>query len=350
MHITAQFILLIANCFWIFIIFWPTLYYKLLMDPNGRSIFNILMNPRNCKLDKTSKSPLKMQQKKVNNKAKTLRFYNRSRLILSEPASQSAYAHIDEPNRELLMDTLHKDLYYKQIYIDDPLRLRQPYEFMAKRQVKPPDGMLLDILAFLAVALTFLWPVLCGYRRLLTILLKRRLSKLNDTLQGRNEDIVRQWKKKRNQQKTALFTHAIRKEKYAFLAENVNDAILSTWDSDGIFFCVDNCATCIICNDKSLFVGDLKASRAEVHTSNGQNTPALEGTIRLVLTDDAGDQHQYDIAGALYDPESPFNLLGVPFLSKHFGDAKTMGTKITSGAFKSTFVWEHGRLLTNFTG
>ena len=51
----------------------------------------------------------------------------------------------------------------------------------------------------------------------------------------------------------------------------------------------------------------MKASRAEVHTSNGQNTPALEGTIRLVLTDDAGDQHQYDIAGALYDPESPFN-------------------------------------------
>eukprot|EP00956_Cyclotella_meneghiniana_P040937 scaffold209902_cov23-Cyclotella_meneghiniana.AAC.2 len=84
-------------------------------------------------------------------------------------------------------------------------------------------------------------------------------------------------------------------------------------------------------------------SRSEVHTSNRQNTLALEGTIRLVLTDDAGDQHQYDIAGALYDPESPFNLLGIPFLSKHFHDAKNNGTRITSGAYQSTFVWDHGK-------
>eukprot|EP00956_Cyclotella_meneghiniana_P001276 scaffold1377_cov23-Cyclotella_meneghiniana.AAC.1 len=92
-----------------------------------------------------------------------------------------------------------------------------------------------------------------------------------------------------------------------------------------------------------MFIGELSPSRSEVHTSNGQNTPALEGTIRLVLTDDAGDQHQYDIPGVLYDPESPFNLLGVPYLSKYFKDAKTMGTKITSGAYQSTFVWDHGK-------
>lgn len=158
MHITAQFIILVANCFWIFIIFWPTLYYKLLMDPNGRSIFTILMNPKNCKLETNSKSPTNIQQKKVNKTAKTLRFYNRSHMLLSEPSSQGAYARVDEPNRELLLDSMQKDLFYKQIYVDDPLRLMQPYEFMAKRQVKPPDGMLLDVIAFLAVALTFLWP------------------------------------------------------------------------------------------------------------------------------------------------------------------------------------------------
>eukprot|EP00956_Cyclotella_meneghiniana_P040853 scaffold207340_cov112-Cyclotella_meneghiniana.AAC.1 len=68
----------------------------------------------------------------------------------------------------------------------------------------------------------------------------------------------------------------------------------------------------------------------------------MEGIIRLVLIDDTGDKHQYDIPGALYDPESPFNLLGVSYLSKYFGDAKTMGTNIKSGAYKSTFVWDHG--------
>ena len=109
-----------------------------------------------------------------------------------------------------------------------------------------------------AVVLTFLWPVLCGYRRLLTMILRRKWSKFNDTLRGRNEDIVKEWKHKMNQiKKVALFTKSIN-DKYAFLAENLDDSILSTWDTDGVFFCVDNCATCIICNDKSLFVGDFQ--------------------------------------------------------------------------------------------
>ena len=41
----------------------------------------------------------------------------------------------------------------------------------------------------------------------------------------------------------ASFKESINKRKYAFLAENLNDAVLSTWDTDGIFFCVDNSAT-----------------------------------------------------------------------------------------------------------
>ena len=119
------------------------------------------------------------------------------------------------------------------------------------------------------------------------MILRRKCSKFDDTLRGRNEDIVKEWRHKMNQmKKVAMFTKSISDDKYAFLAENLDDSILSTWDTDGVFFCVDNCATCIICNDKSLFVGDLKPCTSEVHTPNGQNTPALEGTIRLVLTDD----------------------------------------------------------------
>eukprot|EP00956_Cyclotella_meneghiniana_P034393 scaffold104389_cov21-Cyclotella_meneghiniana.AAC.1 len=282
------------------------------MDLHGRSILTILWDPGNHDASPETGSVNRVINNKTEKKHKTLRFYNRSRLIFTAPASQGAYAHIDEPARDPFLDSLVKDLFYKQIHFDDPLKLKIPYEFMAKRPLKPPDGMLLDIIAFIAVVLTFLWPVLCGYRRLLTIILRRKCSKFNDTLRGRNEDIVKEWKHKMNQmKKVALFTKSINEDRYAFLAENVDDSILSTWDTDGVFFCVDNCATCIICNDKSLFVGDLKPCTSEVHTSNGQNTPALEGTIRLVLTDDTGDRHQYDIKGALYDPESPFNLLGI---------------------------------------
>jgi hypothetical protein len=147
----------------------------------------------------------------------------------------------------------------------------------------------------------------------------------------------------------ALATLFLTKQKFAMLAENAGDDHLTAWDSDGTFFCVDNSATCIICNEKSMFVGDLKPCTSEVLTSNGQNVPALEGTLRLVLTDDEGVKHQYDIPDVLYDPESPFNLLGVPFLSQYFGDHKTMGTKITSGCFQSHFIWDHEKCERHFS-
>lgn len=43
----------------------------------------------------------------------------------------------------------------------------------------------------------------------------------------------------------------------------------STFDSDGVTFVIDNSANCIICNDRTLFVGELTSQRTEVNTSNG---------------------------------------------------------------------------------
>ena len=45
-----------------------------------------------------------------------------------------------------------------------------------------------------------------------------------------------------------------------------------------------------------------------------------EGTIRLELVDDSNVAHSYDIPGALYDPSSKFNLLGIPKLADFFKD------------------------------
>ncbi len=42
------------------------------------------------------------------------------------------------------------------------------------------------------------------------------------------------------------------------------------------------------------------------------------GTIRLVLKDDEGKPWSYDIPDVVYDPESPYSLLGIPFLGKYF--------------------------------
>jgi hypothetical protein len=228
-----------------------------------------------------------------------------------------------------------------QLFFDDPLRLAVAYEYVAKKRIEPPDGHLYDFIAFLALVFTFLRPVLIGYKRLLFKIWYRRISQWWCYLRGKHFIPPQKSKLFKRKKYIALATLFLSKKKFAMLAENVGDQYLTSWDTDGVFFCVDNCATCIICNDKSMFVRDLTPSNSEVLTSNGQNVPAQEGTLRISITDDQGVPHQYDIPGILYDPESPFNLLGVPFLSQYCKDHKEMGTKITSGCYQSHFVWDH---------
>jgi hypothetical protein len=337
-HCCIKFFLGIINLFWLAIIFWPVFFYKICTDPNGRSIKDILSNSRNTDLS-VPENNTKKKNKRL--KPPKLRFYNRSRVLLSTPQSQGAYAHIDEKPGQELLQVLLDSIVQKQIYFDDPLRLSVPYEYIAKKVIEPPDGLAYDTLAFLALVFTFLLPVVRGYLRLLKRIMNRRLSNFIHRLRGRDDEQVFVGElPKRNY---ALATKLLTKEKFALMAESSEHAYLTSWDSDGIFFCVDNSATCIICNDKSLFVGDFKRGRSEVLTSNGVNTPFLQGTLRLVLQDNAGKNHQYDIPDVLYDPESPFNLLGLSALSKFFGDCKTRGTRVESACYDSTLVWDNGK-------
>ena len=69
-----------------------------------------------------------------------------------------------------------------------------------------------------------------------------------------------------------------------------------TFDTDGIPFIVNNSETCIITNERSLFVGN------------------------LMLVNDSNVAHIYDIPGAIYDPSLQFNLLGIPNLADFFQD------------------------------
>jgi hypothetical protein len=127
------------------------------------------------------------------------------------------------------------------------------------------------------------------------------------------------------------------------------------FDTDGIVFVIDNSATCIICNDRTQFVGDLRLEQCEVETSLGTGRSEFIGTIRLRLTDNAGVTHPYDVPDAIYDPKSPFNILGVPFLGEYFGSKDSTptfdedGNWIKSSATKSTFVWDHGKHERNFS-
>jgi hypothetical protein len=47
-------------------------------------------------------------------------------------------------------------------------------------------------------------------------------------------------------------------------------------------------------------------------------TDKLVGIIHLVLKDNEGKLWSYDIFDVVYDPESPYSLLGITFIGKYF--------------------------------
>ena len=113
-----------------------------------------------------------------------------------------------------------------------------------------------------------------------------------------------------------------------------------SFDTDGIPFIIDNSATGAICNDKSLFIGPLRPCKIVLGTAEGIQTKTRHvGTLRLKLRDDDGKEWTYDIPEVVYDPDSPFCLLGIPFLGDYFGKddrpntSDEDGTWIRSSAF-----------------
>ncbi|EJK58187.1 hypothetical protein THAOC_21711, partial [Thalassiosira oceanica] len=78
-----------------------------------------------------------------------------------------------------------------------------------------------------------------------------------------------------------------------------------------------------------------------------------KGTIRLNIVDDDGNPHIYEIPNAIYDPDSPFNILGIPFLGEFFAKPEDPHgydpeTTITSNSAESKFVWDHGKHVRHF--
>ena len=120
-------------------------------------------------------------------------------------------------------------------------------------------------------------------------------------------------------------------------------------DTDGVYFIIDNSANGGICNIKSMFVGDFENQKVTLITAEGKTTTIKKvGTIRLVLKDDAGKNWSYDIPDVVYDPESPYSLLGIPFLGRYFAKNDEANefdndTWIRSASTNSLFQWDHGK-------
>jgi hypothetical protein len=59
-----------------------------------------------------------------------------------------------------------------------------------------------------------------------------------------------------------------------------------------------------ICNDKSLFSGELVPSIYIIGTATGSSDPTLMGTVIPYLTDDNGAKHTFTLTHVSYLPKS----------------------------------------------
>jgi hypothetical protein len=105
-------------------------------------------------------------------------------------------------------------------------------------------------------------------------------------------------------------------------------------------------ATGHICNNKSLFSGELVPSIYTVGAATGTTEPALMGTVILRITDDNGKKHAFTLTNVNYMPQSPVNLLSTRVLSKKYIDENgfdKMGTGVWSTYDTHILVWDHGQ-------
>ena len=114
-------------------------------------------------------------------------------------------------------------------------------------------------------------------------------------------------------------------------------------DSDSTTMVCDNSANVHICNNRSMFVGELQhVTNHKVATIGGRGHPASGiGTVRWIWTDDFGVKHTNLIHDVLYFPQSPINILSVTSFAKQLKDSE--GTGIDTKMAYSRFYWDFGK-------
>ena len=92
---------------------------------------------------------------------------------------------------------------------------------------------------------------------------------------------------------------------------DVDNDTMILFDTDSSFWVCHNAATGHICNDKSLFSGNLVPSVYTVNTAKGIDSPTLMGIVNLHIRDDDGNRHEFNLTEVNYMPNSPVNLLSL---------------------------------------
>jgi len=328
---------------WIFsaLLWWPKFYWELMRDPGGRSLYEIFTDPRFRGSVLRTKPRISRETRRQYLEKGKMRIQptNSRHNVFSSYQVQGAFAHLGQnENQKVMYALVHATNY---IHFDDPLRLSVPYEFVTNRIPEPPDNDFMKLIACSTVVGIYAVIFTLSYY----LILKKSMASLMEVCDiplGCIDDLNDCSSPNENSS-----TDSVRKVHVFATSEDQEETV--SFDSDGTPFVIDNSANCIICNDKTLFVGPLKRQKTEVNTSNGVNNPQYVGTMRVQFTDDKGESMEYDIPNVVYDPNSPFNIMGVPELGRYFGSKDEipnddpLGTWIKSSATQSTLTWDHGK-------
>ena len=134
--------------------------------------------------------------------------------------------------------------------------------------------------------------------------------------------------------------------------DNLGENTMSSFDTDSSFWVCDNSATGHICNDASMFHGELIPSVYGVATASGTSNSLKMGTVILWLRDDEGVEHTFTLKECIYMPSSPVNILSTRRLSEHYpdgsGNPDTRGTGITSFYTHHELFWNGRKFVKTF--
>ena len=326
----------VGQAAWMAITFWPKFFWTLFgPSSRGPSIWYVLFN--------THAPPKKLQQDAYLERGRLHILPDRYLVFTSCVNVSGQNMHLRQSNSKMLAAALDSATAY--VPITDPLRLCTLYKWVhAWLPTFAHDDLIDHVLELGAIVLVHVAYIATG---LLRLLITRMLKKL------RGHDVAVTKKRRRRRKRRGKFKRCklplIVMRAFATSSQHADTFSL---DTDGMAFIMDNSATGAICNERSMFVGSLEPHKLKLVTAQGTKSHKKHvGTLHVVFTDDDGKEHTYDIPGVVYDPESPHNLLGIPFLAKFFAHENEpidKGTRINSGAEDSVFTWDHGNYTRHF--
>ena len=321
------------------LLFWPRYFCDLLLYLKGSSIFDMLTDPRyQTYLSQPNRVSRHTKGHFVDKGQVKIQPMQSKHYVHSSYQVDGAWAHLGTPVDSARIESAAAGSSVI-VYPDDLLRLSQPYDYAAKRMSKPPDNAFMRLLACLSIIFIFLTQVTTGYSRLIWSKMSSAAGKSpNLHYEGANGATPpvhmpgpRGFVFVDTEHENCATTSASEGDAHASYNALTTETESTDWlpnqdrdqgelfDTDGIPFVMDNFATCIICNDRTQFIGNLQYQQSEISTSQATGVAEYVGTICLHLTDGAGQTFQYDIPGAVYDPSSPFNICGIPYLGEFFG-------------------------------